>query len=92
MMRSQTKKFDYSKRHELVAEGHFAYHGHRCALHKEPWRPEFDEMCLLFMTPEEIKERQDKGMSKEDIIKEAKDMIVTAKWKECKETAFRGQP
>ncbi|MBR4127134.1 MAG: hypothetical protein IKR09_06145 [Alphaproteobacteria bacterium] len=52
---------------------------------KEPWRPEYDEMCLLFLTPEEIKQCQKKGMAKEDIVKEAKDRMVTAMWKEYRE-------
>ena len=56
--------------------------GYKKAKDKEPWRPEYDEMCLLFMTPEEIKKRQDKGMAREDIIKDAKKQIVTAMWKE----------
>lgn len=52
---------------------------------KEPWRPEYDEMCLLFLTPEKIKQCQNKGMVKEDIVKEAKDQMVTAMWKEYRE-------
>ena len=90
--RRTNRTFRRDKIKELLESGDIRGCGNRRAIHKEPWRPEYDEMCLLFMTPEEIKERQDKGMDKKDIIKEAKDMIVTAKWKECQENAWGGAP
>ena len=59
--------------------------GYKKAKDKEPWRPEYDEMCLLFMTPEEIKKYQKEGMSREKIVKKAKEQILTAMWQEYRE-------
>ena len=85
-VRSLSETIEDVNDYSVIAEGRAARPS-RVVRAKEPWRPEYDEMSLLFLTPEEIKERQDKGMAKEDIIKDAKDMIVTAKWKECQKKA-----
>ena len=51
---------------------------------KESWKPEYDEMCLSFLTPEERKNMQAKGATVKDIIGKAKDEMVTAMWTDYK--------
>ncbi len=55
-------------------------HKHQKDGEKEPWKPEYDEMRLSFLTPEERKEMQAKGATTRDIIAKAKDEMVTAMW------------
>lgn len=53
---------------------------HREDGEKESWKPEYDEMCLSFLTPKERKDMQAKGATTRDIIAKAKDEMVTAMW------------
>ncbi|MBR4127180.1 MAG: hypothetical protein IKR09_06380 [Alphaproteobacteria bacterium] len=76
---------------ETVIPGEYAistvdhYSERKYVKDKEPWRPEYDDMCLLFLPQDEIEKYQKKGMSREKIVKKAKEQILTAMWQEYRE-------
>ena len=84
--RRTNRTFRHEKIKELLESGDIRGCGNRRAIHKEPWRPEYDEMSLLFLTPEETEKYQKEGLNRQQIIKKAKEQILTAMWRECQDS------
>ena len=50
----------------------------------EPWRPVYDDMVLSYLTPKEIKQYEEAGETKKDMVDRAKGMIFDQAWNDRK--------
>ena len=95
MSRPQQEKFvrslfeiaiEQHQKTEIIVKGDSTRSDRTYQWTKEPWRPEYDEMSLLFLTPEETEKYQKEGLNRQQIIKKAKEQILTAMWRECQDS------